>query len=78
MWNEKFDIPLYKTFKIGSILFKMYDRDVRKKDFIGQLKVTIEDLVLNLEKNKNKCVELRMEDDKNEVTAVLQLKASIQ
>ena len=60
MWNEKFDIPLYKTFKIGSILFKIYDKDVHKNDFIGQIKVSIEDLVINLEKNKNQCIELRV------------------
>lgn len=53
MWNETFDIPLYKTFKIGSILFKIYDRDVNKNDFIGHLKVSIEDLVVKMEKNKN-------------------------
>ena len=41
-------------------MFKIYDRDVHKNDFIGQIKVSIEDLVINLEKNKNKCVELRL------------------
>jgi hypothetical protein len=77
VWNEKFDIPLYKTLKIGSIMFKIYDRDVHKNDFIGQIKVSIEDLVINLEKNKNKCVELRLLNGKNDVTAVLHVKASI-
>jgi hypothetical protein len=77
VWNEKFDIPLYKTLKIGSIMFKIYDRDVHKNDLIGQIKVSIEDLVINLEKNKNKCVELRLLNEKNDVTAVLHVKASI-
>jgi hypothetical protein len=53
VWKEKFDIPLYKTFKIGAILFKIFDRDLHKNDFIGQLKVSIEDLVEKLDKNKN-------------------------
>lgn len=51
VWNEKFIIPLYKTFKIGSIVFKIYDKNVKKSDLIGQLKVSIEDLVVNFEKN---------------------------
>lgn len=53
VWNEIFDIPLYKTIKIGSILFTIYDKDVNKNDFIGHLKVSIEDLAVKMDKNKN-------------------------
>ncbi len=77
MWNETFEIPLYKTFKIGSILFKIFDRDVNKNDFIGHLKVSIEDLVVKMGKNKNQCIELRMVNELDEITAVLQVRSSI-
>ena len=58
--------------------FKLYDRDINKNDFIGHSKLSINDLVNKLERNKNQCVELRLNDEQNQkVTAVLQLKASI-
>jgi Ca2+-dependent lipid-binding protein len=72
VWNEQFEIPLYKTFQIGSMEFKLYDRDINKNDFIGHIKLSINDLVNKLERNKNQCLELRLTDGQNQkVTAVI-------
>ena len=52
--------------------FKLYDRDINKNDFIGHIKLSINDLVNKLERNKNQCLELRLTDGQNQkVTAVI-------